>query len=185
MDDSSIVALYWERSENAIRQTDLKYGAYCRSIAYNILVSREDSEESVNDTYLDAWNAMPPHKPSMLSTFLGKITRRIAIDRWRARNAAKRGGGEVVLALEELSDCVSGTQSTEQLLQNRELISSYQAFLDTLPVTQRRVFLCRYWYLEPIETIAQRFGFSRSKVKSMLHRIRGKLRTHLEKEGYL
>ena len=107
------------------------------------------------------------------------------MDRWRARNAAKRGGGEVVLALEELSDCVSGTQSTEQLLQNRELISSYQAFLDTLPVTQRRVFLCRYWYLEPIETIAQRFGFSRSKVKSMLHRIRGKLRAHLEKEGYL
>lgn len=111
MDDELIVQLYWDRSENAISETDRKYGAYCNSIAYGILQSKEDAEESVNDTYMDAWNSMPPHRPSILATFLGKITRRISIDRWRNLNRAKRGGGEVTLALEELEQCVAGSHS--------------------------------------------------------------------------
>ena len=116
MDDEMIVQLYWERSENAITETDRKYGAYCNSIAYGILRDKEDAEESVSDTYLDAWNSMPPHHPSILATFLGKITRRISIDRWRSKNRLKRGGGEVVLALEELEQCIVGGHSPEQII---------------------------------------------------------------------
>lgn len=106
MEDNRIVDLYWARSEDAITETSEKYGKYCYAIAYNILSNAEDADESVNDTYLDAWHNMPPHRPSILSTFLGKITRRISIDKWRGRTADKRGGGEIVLALDELADCV-------------------------------------------------------------------------------
>ena len=184
MDDELIVKLYWDRSENAISETDRKYGAYCHSIAYGILQSKEDAEESVNDTYMDAWNSMPPHRPSILATFLGKITRRISIDRWRNLNRAKRGGGEVTLALEELEYCVSDMQNVELEYERKELIRCYHAFLDTLEDTERRVFLMRYWYLEPIGNIAERFGFSQSKVTSMLFRTREKLRKRLHEEGY-
>ena len=114
MDDKSIIALFFDRSEDAIAKTDEKYGNYCFRIAHNILENREDAEESVSDTYMAAWNAIPPHKPSVLSTFLGKITRRIAIDHWRARNAEKRGGGETALALEELRACVTGLPGVEE-----------------------------------------------------------------------
>ena len=185
MDDELIVQLYWDRSENAISETDRKYGAYCNSIAYGILQSKEDSRESVNDTYMDAWNAMPPHRPSILATFLGKITRRIAIDRWRTLNRVKRGGGEVTLALEELEQCIVGGQSPEQEIERKELVQAINRFLDTLPLPERRVFLARYWYLDSIQQIASHFHFSQSKVTSMLFRTRKKLRQHLEKEGYL
>ncbi len=183
MDDERIVALYWSREETAIKETASKYGSYLHSISYGILANREDAQECVNDTYSDAWNTMPPHRPSILSTFLGKITRRISIDRWRKRSAEKRGGGELPLALEELEDCVSGEGSVEDEVIRRELIKRFNDFLDTLPATERRMFLCRYWYLDSIETIAQQFGFSQSKVASMLRRTRLKLRTLLEKEG--
>ena len=113
MEDNRIVDLYWARSEDAITETSEKYGKYCYSIAYNILSNAEDADESVNDTYLDAWHNMPPHRPSILSTFLGKITRRISIDKWRGRTADKRGGGEIVLALDELADCVPSDHSVE------------------------------------------------------------------------
>ena len=184
MDDERIVALYWSRSEAAITETASKYGGYLNSISYNILVNREDAQECVNDTYNDAWNSMPPHRPSILSTFLGKITRRISIDRWRKLNAEKRGGGELTLALDELEDCVSGSGSVEDEIQRRELAKLFNDFLNTLPATERRVFLCRYWYMDSIQSIALQFGFSKSKVASMLHRTRAKLRTVLEKEGY-
>lgn len=183
MEDERIVALYWSRSEAAITETAAKYGGYLTSIACNILASREDAQECVNDTYHDAWNAMPPHRPAILSTFLGKITRRISIDRWRRRSAEKRGGGELPLALEELDECVSGSVSVEHELERRELEQLLHRFLNTLPVTERRVFLCRYWYLDSIESIAHQFGFSRSKVSSMLYRTRRKLRALLEQEG--
>ena len=185
MDDELIVKLYWDRSENAIAETDRKYGSYCHSIAYHILQSREDAEESVNDTYMDAWNAMPPHRPSILATFLGKITRRISIDRWRARTRIKRGGEEITLALEELEECVAGGQDAEKVIEHKELAAAIDLFLDTLPVPERRIFLSRYWYVDSIQEIADRYGFSRSKVSSMLHRTRGKLRRQLEKEGFL
>ncbi len=184
MEDARIVALYWSREEAAITETAAKYGTYLTSISYNILGSREDAQECVNDTYADAWNAMPPHRPAILSTFLGKITRRISIDRWRTRNAHKRGSGQVPLALEELADCVSGDGTIEEALIRREAIQLVQAFLNRLPDTERRVFLCRYWYLDSVDAIARQFGFSSSKVASMLRRTRLKLRQQLQKEGF-
>ena len=183
MNDKNIVDLYFSRDEDAITQTDKKYGRYCYSIAYNILTNKEDAEESVSDTYMTAWKAIPPRRPSVLSTFLGKITRHISIDRWRERSAYKRGGGEVTLALEELEDCVAGLQNVEMEYERKELTRAYVKFLDALPVTERRVFLCRYWYVESIDAIADKFGFSQSKVKTMLHRTRVKLRKQLAEEG--
>lgn len=184
MDDLRIVELFWSRDNQAITETETKYGGYLNTISYNILCDSEDAKECVNDTYHDAWNAMPPHRPSVLSTFLGKITRRISIDRFRKRNAEKRGGGEYVLALEELNECVSGSGNVENEIERRELIRLFNEFLNTLPVTERRVFLCRYWYMDSIRSIAQQFRFSESKVTSMLYRTRAKLRAVLEKEGY-
>lgn len=185
MEDSAIISLYFSRSEKAISETDRKYGAYCFTIANNILSSREDSEESVNDTYLAAWNTIPPQHPNALASFLGKITRYISLDRWKKRTAAKRGGGELPLALEELGDCVSGESSPETVVMDRELARCVNHFLESLPETERKVFVCRYWYLDPIEGIGKRFGFSESKVKSMLYRLRGKLRGELEEEGFV
>ncbi len=184
MEDSAIVQLYFDRSENAILETDKKYGPYCYTIAHNILANKEDAEESVSDTYLAAWNAMPPRRPSILSTFLGKITRRLSIDRWRIRTAYKRGGGELPLALDELSECVSGGETPEQTLMRRQLALRFNQFLQGLPETERSVFLCRYWYVDSIAQIAAQFGFTESKVTSMLHRTRAKLRTMLQKEGW-
>ena len=185
MDDELIVQLYWDRSENAISETDRKYGAYCNSIAYGILQSKEEAEESVNDTYMDAWNSMPPHRPSILATFLGKITRRISIDRWRNLNRAKRGGGEVTLALEELEQCVAGSHDVEKEIEKNELVQAINKFLDTLPIPERRVFLARYWYMDSIADISKRYAISESKVKSTLLRCRNKLREFLEKEGFV
>lgn len=185
MDDNSIMELYWSRSETAISETAVKYGGYCYSIAYNILTNNEDAEESVSDTWLAAWNAMPPRRPSILATFLGKITRRLSIDRWRQHHAAKRGGGQMVLALDELEECVSGGESMENTFARKQLSRCLNRFVEDLSDTERKVFLCRYWYLDSTAEVAQRFGFSESKVKSMLHRTRGKLRLELEKEGLI
>lgn len=184
MEDQKIIDLYWQRSEQAIRETDIKYGGYCYAIAYNILSNREDSEESVSDTYMAAWRSMPPQKPNILSAFLGKITRHLSIDRWRRKTADKRGGGEVVLALEELENCVSGAESVEEGLQRKELTVLINRFLDSLSETERQVFLCRYWYADSMQDIADTFGFSKAKVNSMLYRTREKLRKVLQKEGY-
>lgn len=184
MEDREIVALYWARSERAIAETQKKYGGYLMSIALRILPSREDAEECVSDGYHGAWNAMPPHRPAALSAFLGKLVRRSAIDRFRRGRAEKRGGGELPLALEELEECVSGSGSVEDEVQRKELEQLLDRFLDALPVTERRVFLRRYWYLDSVQSIARQFGFSRSKTASMLHRTRAKLRALLEKEGY-
>ena len=184
MEDSRIVQLYFERSEQAIAETDRKYGPYCYSIAYNILTNQEDAQECVSDTYYAAWNRIPPTRPGLLSAFLGKITRHISIDRWRRLGAKKRGGGEVTLALEELGDCADG-KSLEAEASRRELNRLLNAFLTSLPETERNVFLCRYWYLDSVETIGTITGFSQSKVTSMLHRTRGKLRTLLSQEGYV
>ena len=184
MEDKRIVDLYWERSEIAISETANKYGRYCHYIAHNILHNNEDSEECVNDTYNDAWQSMPPHRPSILSTFLGKITRRISIDLWRKYSAKKRGGGVVALALEELEECVSGTGDVEEDVERLELQRKLNAFLLALSQVDRQVFMCRYWYMDSISDIAKQFACSESKIKSMLYRTRNKLRVMLEKEGY-
>lgn len=185
MDDEKIVELYWSRSESAISETAAKYGNYCYSIAYNILINNEDAEESVSDTYLAAWEAMPPRRPSILATFLGKITRNLSIDRWRSRNRYKRGGGEIILALEELEDCAADGETVEKAYERKQLALVFNRFLEELPETERRIFLCRYWYMDSICDIANYFSFSNSKVTSMLHRSRGKLRAVLKKEGLL
>lgn len=184
MDDKAIVELYFARSEKAISETAIKYGGYCYSIANNILSNKEDSEESVNDTYLAAWNNMPPRQPSILATFLGKITRYISLDRWKSRSAYKRGGGEVTLALEELDEFLSSGESTEQTFEKKELLRSINRFLDNLPETERNLFVCRYWYLDPVQQIADRYGFTLSKTASMLRRTREKLCKQLKKEGF-
>lgn len=183
MEDKQIVDLYWQRSERAVTETQQKYGSYCYAIANRILGDPEDARETVNDTYLGAWNSIPPHKPLVLSTYLGKLTRRYALKRREWQSAQKRGSGETALALEELSGCIPAGDSPQHHVEQRELTASLDRFLNALPVVQRQVFVCRYWYLEPVGDIAVRFGFSRSKVKSMLHRTRKQLKQHLEREG--
>ncbi len=185
MDDRSIVALFWARNENALDEVAGKYGRYCHSIAYGILSSHEDAEEAVNDTWLGAWEAMPPHQPEILSTFLGKITRRVSLKRWRDHHAQKRGGGEVPLALEELLECIPDGHAIDGRLNAEELGRMIGAFLSRLPALERRVFIRRYWSLVPISQLCAQFGCGRSKLESMLHRTREKLRSYLKKEGVI
>lgn len=183
MNDAQIIDLYFARSEMAIQETDRKYGSYCYTIAYNILANREDSEESVSDTYFSAWNVIPPQKPSKLATFLGKITRNISISRWRKCNAKKRGNGEMEIALDELEECVSGEQSIEDAILRKEAAAVLNRFVASLSADERKVFLCRYWYVNSLEEIAGKTGFSVGKVKSMLFRLRKRLGVRLEQEG--
>ncbi len=185
MEDKTIIDLYWKRSEEAITQTDVKYGRYCYSIAYNVLTNQQDAEESVSDTYMAAWNHIPPARPAVLATFLGRITRNISISRWRAMGAQRRGGGETAVAFEELQECVSGKQSVENDLIAKEALKVLNRFLETLPKENRIVFMRRYWYLDPIANIAANYGFSQSKVKTMLCRDRKQLKQMLKKEGYV
>jgi len=185
MEDSRIVELYWNRSENAITETADKYGKYCYSIAFHILADSGDADETVNDTYMGAWSSMPPHRPSILSTFLGKITRRISINRWNERKAEKRGNGEIPLALDELAEAIPSPDTLEQTMAAAELTKSIDRFLSDLPEMERDMFVCRYWFLAPIAEISSKFGCSLSKTKSMLFRTRNRLKVHLEKEGYL
>ena len=183
MEDMQIVDLYFARSEQAIRETSNKYGKYLFTIAYNILSNNRDSEEAVNDTYLGAWRSIPPHRPQRLSTYLGKITRRLSLEKWKYHHAQKRGRGEVPIALEELGECLPSGENPEHTMQMKELTRQINLFLKALPEEEQKVFVCRYWYLAPVKTISHQFGFSESKVKSMLSRTRGKLKLHLQKEG--
>ena len=185
MEDREIVALYWSRSETAIDETRLKYEPYLMKIAKNILKDSEDCRECVNDTYLRAWNSIPPHRPAVLSTYLGKITRQGAIDGVRKQHAARRGADSYACALEELGDTVPGGETPEQQVAARELADSIGQFLWTLPPQTRHVFLWRYYYFDDIPTIANRSGMSRAKVKSLLYRTRQQLKTHLVREGFL
>lgn len=183
MEDCAIIDLYWRRSEDAIRETAAKYGPYCRSIARGLLSSPQDQEECVSDTWMKAWNAMPDNRPSRLKLFLGKITRRLACDALRARNAQKRGGGVYEEALEELGECVPSVPGADKIAEDRELEEILSRFLRTLPERDCSVFLRRYWYAEALEEIARRYGMKGSTVKTSLYRSREKLRKYLEKEG--
>lgn len=185
MEDKRIVELYWERSEQAIAETAAKYGPYCHYISYNILHSHEDAEECVNDTYAGAWNAMPPHQPSRLATFLGKITRNLSLNRRKQYQAVKRGQGQTELALAELEECVPDGQNVESQLEERQLVACIESFLEALPQMKRKVFVRRYWYLSPVGEIAAQYGMSESKVTSMLFRLRRELKVRLEQEGIL
>ena len=184
MTDEAIVALYWERNETAIARSDEKYGPYCRSVSFGILRDRRDAEECVNDTWMSAWNAMPPHKPSKLQFFLGKLTRNLSINRLELRRAKKRGGGELPLVLSELEGCLPDSGSVEEAAEGKELAAFLSQFVHELPEAKRRVFIRRYWYLSSVADIAREYGMSEAKVTSMLDRMREKLRAALEKEGY-
>ena len=184
MEDHAIIDLYWSRDPEAIRRTGEKYGGYCRTIARNILADRRDAEECDNDTWLSAWNAMPEDRPSLLAQYLGKITRNLAFDRWRAGRAEKRGGGELPLVLEELAECVSPAD-TLQAVEAAELEAAVNRFLRALPERERGVFLRRYWFTEPMADVARRYGMRETTVRTSLFRTREKLRRHLEKEGFL
>lgn len=183
MEDRAIVDLYWQRSDRAISETEAKYGRYCRTVAFNLLNSIEDSEECVNDTWLRAWNLMPDKRPALLSAFLGGITRNLAISMYRRRTSKKRGGGETALALEELSSCIPSDADPQREYESREFARALGRFVSGLPEAERRVFVSRYWYLASLEDISRCAGFSLSKTKSMLLRIRGRLREYLREEG--
>ena len=185
MDDSRIVELYLLRDQRAIEETQAKYGAYCTSIAWQILDSCEDADEVVNDTYIGAWNSIPPHRPAILRTFLGKITRRLALKRLRSRNTRKRGAGACALALEELEECVPSGFRIDESLEAEELTELIDRFLAGLREEERNMFLCRYWYFDSVSDIAERFACTQSKVKMTLLRLRKKLLTQLQKEDYL
>lgn len=183
MDDIEIVDMYWHRNEQAITETAQKYGAYCMRISMNILNDRLDSEECVNDTYMQAWRAIPPHRPGILSAFLGKITRNLSINKYNACHAKKRAEREFSLSLDELDDCVNGDVNVENGLELAEISRSISDFLRKQPELIRRTFVCRYFYCDSISEIANLFKISESKVKSMLFRTRKKLKQHLEQEG--
>lgn len=185
MDDERIVALYWKRSETAIEETNKKYGSYIKSIAVNILGSEPDAEEAINDTYLDTWNTIPPNKPKVLATYLGKIARRRSVDILRKKKAARRGWGEAGVVFEELEECLSDSSRPDEKLEAEALAKAMSHFLRALPEREQKVFLCRYYYVESIETIASRFSLTNSAVKSILLRTRNKLKQYLIQEGLL
>lgn len=184
MKDEEIVDLYWQRDELAIGETERKYGHYLSKIAYNILSDIEDGKESVNETYLKAWNSMPPHRPAILASYLGKITRQLSIDIYRKRNREKRQASEYALSLEELEECVSGGDTTGQSLDLKLLAEAIETYLCGLTPEARNTFVGRYYYADSVREIADYYGMSESKVKSMLFRIRKGLRAYLEKEGF-
>ena len=183
MKDTEIIDLYWTRNERAVTETQATYGKYCYSIAFHILHGKEDAEECVNDTWMRAWNAIPPARPARLSLFLGTITRNLSFDRWKQKNALKRGNGEMEATLDELAECIPDKSNTEETVEQKELERQINLFLGTLQERERNVFLRRYWYAEEYSEIAGRYGMKLNTVKTTLFRVRGKLKAYLEQEG--
>lgn len=184
MEDSKIVELYLQKNENAIKETDSKYGAYCFTIADNILHNKEDSEECVNDTWLKTWNAIPPQKPTKLQMFLAKITRNLSFNRYNSRSAEKRGGGEIVFVLDELAECLACESDVASEYEARELGQCVRRFVQELSERDGNVFVRRYFFTEPVAQIARKYGLTENNVMVILSRTRTKLRTHLIKEGF-
>lgn len=185
MQDEKIVKLYWERDEVALKETEAKYGKYLYKIAFGILADKSDSDESVNDTYLAAWNSIPPQKPSVLSTYLGKLTRRISIDIFRRKNSEKRKASQYALSLSELEDCIKDKISLEEDMENKDLAVAISVFLRTLSKESRALFVSRYYFCDSLKDAAHFVGVSESKAKSLLYRTRQSLKEHLLKEGYM
>lgn len=184
MEDDKIIQLYLSRNENAVKETEIKYSAYLSAISMNILNSREDSSECVNDTYFKAWSSIPPHLPPCLRYFLGKITRELSIDRIRKRSTAKRGGSEYELSLDELEDCIPRGEDPVREAEGALLSETIGDYLKRCGEEARNTFVMRYYFCDSIKKIADCLGMSESKVKSMLYRTREGLKKHLEKEGF-
>ena len=187
MEDTAIIDLYWDRDERAIEETDRKYGNYCYTVADNVLNSREDSEECVSDTWLRAWNSMPPQRPGVLRAFLAKITRNLAFDRYRARSAAKRGGGTMEAVLDELAECAdpSGSWNAEASYEAKELREAINRFAGGLSERECGLFVRRYFFAEAIPDIARRYQMTENNVTVSLSRIRKKLRRYLTEGGFM
>ena len=180
MEDISIIQLYWQRDQQAIHESNEKYGSYCAAIAWNILHSSQDTEECVSDTWLRAWNSIPPARPSRLSAFFGRITRNLAIDRYRQDISKRNGGGQAKVCLEELAECISESTPFEDVLALRDLLNE---FLESIKEKPRKIFMFRYWYCMSVEEIAKRLNMDKGAVKMSMSRTRTKLRKFLEKEG--
>ena len=183
MEDLQIIELYFARCESAIAETDAKYGRFCRYIAYRILQNNEDAEEVTNDTYLKTWNTIPPNRPESLKGYVGMISNQLSLDRYDAQNAAKRGGGEIPLALGELSESIPDS-SGDDICENIALSEALSRFLWSLPQKSRNIFVRRYWYVSEISEIARDYSMSETAVSMLLHRARKKLKKYLEKEGF-
>ena len=184
MQDEIIIQLYWDRNEQAIRETEDKYGAYCNHIAFAILQNTEDCRECVNDTWLRTWYSIPPQKPKILRAFLAKITRNLAFDRYKAQNTQKRSG-EIEYVLYELAQCIAAGENVENRVIAGELRQAVNRFVRKLPLRERNIFVRRYFFLEAAADIGQKYSLSAGNVMVILSRTRKKLRTFLEKEGYL
>lgn len=186
MDDKKIIDLFWNRDESAITMTEAAYGRYCRTIAYNILGVEEDVQECLNDTWLGAWNSIPPAKPDCLSAFLGRITRNLAISRYRAGHALKRTGDRLSESLDELGECAScSSDNVSETVDRKALEKAINEYLDTVSEKQRKLFVRRYYYMDPVVDIAEMYGLGTSDVKVTLLRMRRSLQKHLEKEGLM
>ena len=184
MDEQKIVEKFFERNEEAIMDLKRLYNTYCLYIAENILYDKEEAEECLNDALLAAWNSIPPNKPKNLKTYLGKLIREIAIDKWRKSNAKKRNTIGTLHSFDELEEMV-GESTVEETVEDAELAHCISIFLRTLREKERNVFVRRYWYCDSIENICVRYGFSKGKVVMMLSRTRQKLAEHLKKEGLM
>ena len=184
MEDFEIVELYWDRNEDAILQSELKYGRYCKKIANNILFSNEDSEECVNDTWIRAWSSIPPNRPDNLGAYLGKITRNLAINMYDKMNAQKRGKNQTRLCLDELSEVLGHESDVQQYLDHSALTESINRFLRTIDSEARKIFVKRYWYMASVNEIAWDYRITPGKVKMSLLRTRNSLGEYLKKEGF-
>ena len=185
MEDNKIIELFWQRDESAITETGRKYGAYCRTIAHNILQNNEDADECVNDTWLKVWNSIPPKKPGNFRMYLAKITRNLSFNRYNANNAKKRGNGEVTLVLEELAECIADNTDIEKTYEEKELKEYILKYVRTLSERERNLFIRRYFFVDPVKEIAKRYGLSENNVMVILSRTRKQLKSKLKKEGYI
>lgn len=185
MDDNQIIMLFHLRNEQALAETAKKHGTVCRMTAGKILSSQQDIEECVNDALMQAWNSIPPQRPSSLAAFLVTITRNIALNRWKHEQRFKRGGGQITLVLDELSDCIHSSEDVEETIDKRLLVQSMEAFLDSLSYDARTIFVQRYIAMLSVSEIADRYQLSESKVKVTLMRVRKRLRKYLKQEGWL
>ena len=183
MDDGKIVDLYWARNEKAITESQRKYGRMLSSLSYSLLSSHEDAEECVNDTYLDAWNAMPEARPEFLGAFLSKITRRISIDRFRAKHRERRGGMNEILS--ELDECIPSEDRVDRQYENMLLRDEINDFLYSQPKKKRVMFVLRYFYSKSVSEIARQISVGESKVKTTLFRMRKELQERLEEKELL
>lgn len=185
MQDEEIIELYFKRSESAIRETEQKYSAYCHAIADHILHSKEDSEECVNDTWMKAWNTIPPARPAHLKLYLAKITRSLSFNRYKEKHAQKRGSGQLAEVLDELGECLQGSQDVEAEYLAQELRAAINDFVRALPRQEQTLFIRRYFFVESVSQIAAYCGLTENNVRVRLYRSRKRLKQRLEKEGYI